>query len=66
MESESAHGWEIDQDQFGRPLLRHRHPSKTVSADVAKDADGVRYARCPACAERLRMPGATDGAGSRS
>jgi hypothetical protein len=61
MEGDSAHRWEIDQDEFGRPLLRHRHPTKTISAYVAWDADGVRYARCPACAERLRMPEATDG-----
>ena len=40
MERASAQRWEIDQDEFGRPLIRHRHPTKTVSAYVAKDPTG--------------------------
>jgi hypothetical protein len=55
MDSQSTEHWEIEQDEFGRPLVRHRHPTKTVSAYVAKDVDGV-WARCPECAERLQMP----------
>ena len=55
MESRSTERWDIEQDEFGRPLVRHRHPTKTVSAYVAKDVEGV-WARCPECAERLRMP----------
>jgi hypothetical protein len=65
MERQPVQPWEIEPDEFGRPLVRHRHPTKTVSGYVAKDADGVRYARCPECAERLRMPDSTDGPESR-
>ena len=51
--------WEVEQDEFGRPLIRHRHPAGTVPAYVSRDADGVTTARCPDCQERyiLRGPG---------
>ena len=56
MDQEAAERWEIDQDEFGRPLVRHRHTSTTVSAYLVKDADGRRKARCPACGEVLEVP----------
>jgi hypothetical protein len=59
MDSPSTERLEIEQDEFGRPLVRHRRPTKTVSAYVATDADGV-WARCPECTERLRMHEAGD------
>jgi hypothetical protein len=55
MPHESAEEWEIDQDESGRPLVRHRHSSIAVTAFVTDDADGVRTARCPDCDERYRL-----------
>jgi hypothetical protein len=55
MAGQSAAQWEIDQDESGRPLVRHRHATIAVTALVTDDADGVRYARCPDCDERYRL-----------
>jgi hypothetical protein len=57
MDTESANQWEIDQDDFGNPLVRHRHPTITVGAYVSKDAVGGRTARCPDCGEQFAVPG---------
>jgi hypothetical protein len=56
MDAESAERWEIDQDDFGNPLVRHRHPTVTVSAYVIKDAGGGRTARCPDCGGVFDLP----------
>lgn len=53
---ESTESWEIDQDDFGDPLVRHRHPTTTIAAHVTKSADGIRHARCPDCGERFDIP----------
>jgi hypothetical protein len=57
MEPEQADRWEIDQDDFGNPLVRHRHPTMTVAAYVSKDAGGRRLARCPDCREEIEVSG---------
>jgi hypothetical protein len=44
--------WEVDQDEFGRPRIRHRHPTGSVRANISRDADGVTSARCSECQER--------------
>ena len=56
MDSESAERWEIDQDDFGNPVVRHRHTTATVGAYVSKDAEGRRSARCQECGEQLDVP----------
>ncbi|HET6745280.1 MAG TPA: hypothetical protein VFH90_05440 [Candidatus Limnocylindria bacterium] len=56
MDSESAERWEIDQDDFGNPVVRHRHRTATVPAYVSKNADGRRSARCPQCGEQFAVP----------
>ena len=56
MDAESAERWEIDQDEFGNPLVRHRHPTMTISAYVVKDGLGDRRARCPECGDVFEMP----------
>ena len=55
MPAQSANEWEIDQDESGRPLVRHRHADISVTALVTDDADGVRSASCPDCDERYRL-----------
>jgi hypothetical protein len=55
MPNESAEEWEIDQDESGRPLVRHRHASMAVTALVTDDAAGVRTATCPDCDQRYRL-----------
>jgi len=55
MAEESADQWEIDQDEEGRPLVRHRHSEIAVTAFVTDDVDGIRYARCPDCNERFAL-----------
>jgi hypothetical protein len=55
MSGQTPEHWEIDQDESGRPLVRHRHASVAVTAFVTDDADGFRYARCPDCDERYRL-----------
>ena len=59
MDDESAQRWEIDQDEFGNPLVRHRHPTTTISAYVVKRAEGDRQAQCPACGDTLDIPSHT-------
>ena len=54
-DAQSEDRWEIDQDEFGRPVVRHRHPVGTIAAYVAKDADGAWKASCPSCNEQLRL-----------
>jgi hypothetical protein len=56
MDEKAAERWEIDQDEFGNPLVRHRHSTVTVAAYVTKDGDGKRSARCPDCGERIDIP----------
>jgi hypothetical protein len=51
---DQADRWEIDQDDFGRPLVRHRHPTETLPTFITRDADGILSARCP-CSEELRL-----------
>lgn len=58
MDSEQAERWEIDQDEFGNPLVRHRHPTMTVAAYISKDVDGSRMARCPVCSDQIDVPAA--------
>jgi hypothetical protein len=55
MERESVERWEIDQDEFGNPVVRHRHPTMTVQSYVIKGADG-RLARCPSCGQTFEVP----------
>ena len=55
MPAQSADQWVIDQDESGRPLIRHRHAAIAVTALVTDDPDGVRSARCPNCDERYRL-----------
>lgn len=53
----SPERWEVEQDDFGRPMVRHRHFSGTVPAYVSIDAEGGEFARCPDCGERYRLRG---------
>lgn len=55
MPEQSADEWEIDQDETGRPLVRHRHANIAITALVTDDTDGVRHAHCPDCDERYRL-----------
>jgi hypothetical protein len=55
MPAQTADEWEIDQDESGRPLVRHRHSDIAVTASVTNDADGIRSARCPECDQRYRL-----------
>lgn len=55
MPTQSADHWEIDQDESGRPLVRHRHSDISVTAIVTDDAEGIRSVRCPDCDERYRF-----------
>jgi hypothetical protein len=55
MPAQAADEWEIDQDESGRPLVRHRHSDVAVTAFVTDDAEGYRSARCPDCDERYRL-----------
>ena len=52
MEDETSR-WEVEEDEFGRPLVRHRHVTGTVDAYVSKDAYGSRKAWCPTCNEQM-------------
>jgi hypothetical protein len=52
--------WEIDQDDDGRPLVRHRHQSGPIEALLTRDADGAWSARCPRCSERMSLPPRSD------
>jgi hypothetical protein len=56
MNEEAAERWEIDQDDFGNPLVRHRHAPLTVQSYVIKGADGRRTARCPNCGDTFEVP----------
>jgi hypothetical protein len=51
----SADRWEIEQDEFGRPLVRHRHVVDSIPCYVSKDADGNRKAWCPGCQAQIRL-----------
>ena len=48
--------WEVDQDEHGNPLVRHRHAAVGIGARIVKDEDGSHIARCPSCGEKLEVP----------
>ena len=56
MKTEQADRWEIDQDESGNPMARHRHPTATVAAHVSMDVNGRHLARCPDCREEFEVP----------
>jgi hypothetical protein len=60
MPTNDADRWEIDQDDGGHPLVRHRHDAAAIVAYVRRTTDGSRQARCPDCGETLEVP-ARDG-----
>jgi hypothetical protein len=51
----------LEPDDFGRPLVRHRHPVGTILAYVSKDAEGVTWAACPSCSRRVQLDTLDDG-----
>lgn len=53
--ADAAHTWELERDEFGRPIVRHRHPLATILAYVTTDADGVKRAWCPTCSQRIDL-----------
>ena len=55
VEHEEA-AWEVDQDESGNPLVRHRHAAVSVGAHIVKDEDGSHIARCPSCGDKLEVP----------
>ena len=58
---EDLNRWEVDQDEDGGPLVRHRHDTDTAAdsqvAYVTKDADGSLRAWCPSCKDHLLLDG---------
>jgi hypothetical protein len=56
MDEQDSERWEIDQDDFGNPIVRHRHVTRSVNAYVTKAATGDHRARCPDCGESLDVP----------
>jgi hypothetical protein len=61
MEEELAVRWEVDQDEVGRPVIRHRHPPVAVQAQLSHDGNGVARARCPRCGDQLELNHETKG-----
>jgi hypothetical protein len=47
--------WEISQDDFGGPLIFHRHNAVAVPAYVIGGADGEQIAQCSDCMEFLEL-----------
>jgi hypothetical protein len=47
--------WEIDQDDFGGPLIFHRHSAVAVPAYVIGAVDDQRVAQCSDCMEILEL-----------
>lgn len=47
--------WEIGQDDFGGPLIFHRHADVAAPAYVIGDADDQRVAQCSDCMEILEL-----------
>jgi hypothetical protein len=47
--------WHVEYDDFGRPMVRHRHATETVEAYLSRTADGFRVARCPRCSEEYLL-----------
>lgn len=48
--------WEIEQDDYGGCLVRHRHDSWPAIAYVYADADPRAWALCSSCGARLELP----------
>jgi hypothetical protein len=48
--------WEVDQDEVGNPIVRHRHQSVSIGATLVKDEDGNHRARCLSCGEEFEVP----------
>ena len=58
--NQDENGWELDQDESGNPVVRHRHTPISVGAYIVKDEDGSHRARCPSCGEELEVPSRHD------
>jgi hypothetical protein len=57
MQSNAPDRWEVEEDDFGRPLVRHKHPTGTVTAYVSRDSRGTTVARCTECQESYVLRG---------
>jgi quercetin dioxygenase-like cupin family protein len=52
----AAREWEIDQDDYGQPVVRHRHPTGSITAYVIGGSrTGARFAVCADCREVYRL-----------
>lgn len=58
--SDSDRRWEVDQDELGNPLVRHRHDSAAIVAYIRRTTGGSRLAECPTCGEELEFPSRED------
>ena len=53
---QEENAWEVDQDEFGNPIVRHRHAPVSIGAILVKGDDGSHRARCPSCGEEFEVP----------
>ena len=55
-EKQDGDTWEVDQDESGNPVVRHRHPPISIGAYIVKGEDGSHRASCPSCGAEFLVP----------
>ena len=48
-------GWELDEDDYGDPMVAHVHPMGSVPAYVIDRGEGGYVAQCSACMAYLEL-----------
>lgn len=47
--------WETEEDDFGEPMVFHRHRDGNVTAYLTDTPDGIRIATCAECHEEIEL-----------
>jgi hypothetical protein len=48
-------GWEVDEDDYGDPMVAHLHPWGSMPAYVINRSEGGYVAQCSACMAYLDL-----------
>lgn len=51
--------WLVEENDYGDPMVLHRHPAGDVVAYVLLGRNGGSYAQCAECGARRQLPSAS-------
>jgi hypothetical protein len=57
--SKASQAWLVEENDYGDPMVQHRHPTGDVVAYVLLGRNGGSYAQCSDCGARHQLPSAS-------